>query len=339
MRCYILALLSVGSLVGIASGQQPQVQSLGERPLIKKRGTVDCGLVEFTPVVFRNRLYRFESVRPGYKKGFCPPEVLPSSPGGYFRFIDEASGAATPGFGRDYIQGCAFVHDDTMFVFGTALKRTRIQVFWSKDLKEWSDQPALTMPGPLAAFNTSVCKGRDGYVMAVECDGPKEEIGVRLTHRFAASDDLLTWRLLPADRIYSKETMTAAPALRYFDDYYYLLYGYRKYIQQPPFERHEIRIVRSRDLIHWESSPFNPVLRHSAEDKLIANKDLTAKQQAYVAATKLKKTSDPDLCEFEGKTVIYYSWGGNAGRQFLGRAEYDGTLKAFVTGFFPKRSD
>ena len=36
------------------------------RPLIRKLGTIDLDLVETTPVVFGNRLYRFEWVREGY---------------------------------------------------------------------------------------------------------------------------------------------------------------------------------------------------------------------------------------------------------------------------------
>src|SRR5438046_10300176 len=33
------------------------------RPLIKKLGTIDCDMVETTPVVLKNCLYRFEYVR------------------------------------------------------------------------------------------------------------------------------------------------------------------------------------------------------------------------------------------------------------------------------------
>ena len=340
MRCLILVLLFVGSLVGIASGQEPQPQSLGERPLIKKLGTVDCGLLECTPIVFRDRLYRFESVRNDYRKGFCPPEKRFQGPGHYFRFIDEASGAPTPAFARECHLGCAVVRDDTMFVFGNVGAGGKtIRVFWSKDLQEWSDRPALTLPDSWKIYNTSVCKGRDGYVMAIEMNGPPDEVGVYFTQRFAVSDDLLTWRLLPEEYVYTKEAYTACAALRYVDGYYYMLFGYREFLKKPPFELQDTRIVRSRDLADWESSPLNPVLSYSAEDKIIASADLTAEQRAYIAATKFKKTSDLDLCEFEGKTIIYYSWGGNAGRQSLARAEYDGTLKAFLTGFFPERSD
>jgi len=50
------------------------------RPVIKKVGTIDHLMVETTPVVFKNRLYRFEYVRDNYhtnKSGVA-----------YFRFID-----------------------------------------------------------------------------------------------------------------------------------------------------------------------------------------------------------------------------------------------------------
>ena len=35
-------------------------------PQIKRLGTIDCDLVETTPIVFKDRLYRFEYVRKGY---------------------------------------------------------------------------------------------------------------------------------------------------------------------------------------------------------------------------------------------------------------------------------
>ncbi len=60
------------------------------KPKIRKLGTVDLDMVEKTPVVFRDRLYRFEYVRPGY-----PANKTGDS---YFRFIDVDSGKATTAF-------------------------------------------------------------------------------------------------------------------------------------------------------------------------------------------------------------------------------------------------
>jgi hypothetical protein len=41
--------------------------SMPEKPIIKKLGTIDCNMVETTPVVFHDKLYRFEYVRNNYE--------------------------------------------------------------------------------------------------------------------------------------------------------------------------------------------------------------------------------------------------------------------------------
>ena len=43
------------------------------------------------------------------------------------------------------------------------------------------------------------------------------------------------------------------------------------------------RVVRSKDLIHWDPSPLNPVLKVSGEDKLIANKNIPEKLRERIA--------------------------------------------------------
>ena len=45
--------------------------------------------------------------------------------------------------------------------------------------------------------------------------------------------------------------------------------------------------------------------------------------------------SDIDFCEFEGDLVINYSWGNQEGIEFLSEARFDGSLAAFLTGWFP----
>ncbi len=49
-----------------------------ERPFIVKNGTIDCDLVETTPVVFKNKVYRFEYVRPGRPELYKRPLHRPS---------------------------------------------------------------------------------------------------------------------------------------------------------------------------------------------------------------------------------------------------------------------
>ena len=305
------------------------------KPLIRKIGTIDCGLIETTPIILRGKRYRFESAQHDYVKGFCPPEIRQSwaVPGGHFRFIDVESGESTSSFASEHHLGCAHVDGDTVYAYGTARRThppgeegSRIQVFWSKDLKTWSNQTALHLPG-WGAFNTTVCKGQEGYVMAIEIGEPPEVVGVRFTIFFAVSDNLLDWRLLPEEYVHTKERYSACPAIRFVENYYYMIYAERTYIH----------IVRSQDLADWENSRFNPVMGPSDEDKIIANTELTAEQQAYIEETENIKNADPDLCEWDSKTIIYYSW-GIRGRMFLAQAEYEGSLRSFFTGFFPERS-
>ena len=291
-------------------------------PVIKKLGTIDCDMVETTPVVFKSRLYRFEYVRDNYK-----PNTTGKS---YFRFIDVASGDATPSFAAGYHLGSAYVEGETMYVFGVNMwGKERIQVFWSKDLKQWEDKPALVLPG-WEIFNNSVCKGKDGrYVMAFEIGAPPEETGVAFTTRFATSVDLLAWALTPSACVYTKERYSACPALRYLDGDYYMIYleSYPGYWAP--------HIVRSKDLVVWEESPFKPIMKHSGEDKRIANPKLTEAERKRIADAVDVNNSDVDFCEFEGKTIIYYSWGNQQGIEHLAEAVYEGPEAAFLKGFFP----
>ena len=303
-----------------------------ERPLIRKLGTIDCGMVETTPIVFSGRLYRFESVRPDYMPGLCPPEIRVgwTHPGGYFRFVDVESGEPTQSFAQGYHLGCALVANDTVYAFGLGTRPdppdetgSRIQVFWSKDLENWSSRTALVMPG-WGAFNTTVCRGRDRYAMGIEMGEPAELVGVRFTVLFAVSDNLQEWDLLPEECNHTKERYAGCPSLRFFGDHYYMIYA----------ERSGNFVVRSKDLAQWEYSPFNPVFVYSDEDKIIANQELTAAQKAYIGETENRKAGDIDLCEVDGETIIYYDW-GYRGRVFLAEARYDGSLESFFTSMFP----
>jgi len=292
------------------------------KPVITKLGTLDCDMVETTPIVFHGRLYRFEYVRANYA-----PNTTGES---YFRFIDVEAGRPTPAFAPGYHLGSAHVEGDTVYVWGVdAWGGSRIQAFWSRDLETWSSQPALSLPG-WRIYNNSVCRGAERYVMAFEIGEPPEETGVRFTMRFAESDDLLTWALTPADRVFSKDRYTACPALRFLDGRYHMIY-----LEARPGPTYEPHIVRSPDLVAWESSPHNPVMQFSDEDKAIGNPDLTAEQRARIAGALNRNNSDVDLCEFRGEVVIMYSWGDQVGTEFLARARYAGTLEQFLRAYFP----
>ena len=292
-----------------------------EKPKIVKRGTIDCDLVEATPVVFHDKLYRFEYVRKRYK-----PNTTGNS---FFRFIDVESGEPTPDFAAGHNLGCAFVDGDTAYVYGVKGWDTpTIYVFWSKDLKNWQSRPALKTDN-WGLFNSSVCKDDKGYLMAFEVGRPKEVVGNRFTTRFARSKNLLDWKLLDEPAVYSKAFYTACPAIRYLDGYYFMFH-----LAARPGPKWETDLVRSRNLVDWEKSPCNPVLAFSPEDKQIANDKLTPEEREYIAKSLNRNNSDFDLCEYRGKVIISYSWGSQVGQEFLAEAYFDGSMDQFLKGFF-----
>ena len=137
--------------------------------------------------------------------------------------------------------------------------------------------------------------------------------------------------MLPPEYVFSRERYTACPALRFVGGHYYMIY-----LEATPGPTYESHIVRSRDLVRWDSSPFNPVLRFSPEDRHIGNPKLTAGQRQRIATAVNVNNSDVDLCEFEGRVILYYSWGDQRGVEHLAQAVRPGTLRTFLPGFFPR---
>lgn len=291
-----------------------------KKPLIIKHGTIDLDLVECGPVVFKDRLYRFEYVRERY---------VPNTTGdSYFRFIDVETGEPTPGFAKGYHLGSAFVEGDTLYVTGTdTWGGSRVEMFWSTDMKTWQSKTALNA-AKYKIYNTSVCKAGDAYVMMFEIGAPPDETGAAFTARFATSKDLLEWTVTPPECVYAKDRYTAPHCLRYLDGYYYDFY-------LEAHQGYEMRVVRSKDLTVWTPSPLNPVLRHSEEDKKIANPKLTDEQRRMIANAKNINNSDIDFCEYRGRTILYYSWGNQQGVEFLAEASYAGSEASFLRGWFP----
>jgi len=291
------------------------------KPHITKLGTIDCDLVETTPVVFKGRLYRFEYVRPGYWNN--------KTGDSYFRFIDHASGEPGPAFAAGYHMGNVMAEGDTLFVTATNIwDGERVDIFASRDMERWDCWNALDLPG-YGIFNTSLCRAEDEYVLMFEVGRPAEVAGARFTARFATSRDMKEWRLTPPECTYSKDRYTAPHCLRYLDGWYYNFY-----LEALP-GAYEQYVVRSRDLVQWEASPLNPVLRASDEDKQIANPRLTPEQRERVRTAENINNSDIDFCEHEGGLIINYSWGSQQGVEHLAEARYDGGLAEFLTGWFP----
>ena len=291
------------------------------KPHITKLGTIDCVLVETTPVVFRGRLYRFESVRPGYAGN--------RTGASYFRFVDHESGDPGTPFAAGYHLGNVMVDEDRLFVTGTNIwDGERVDMFVSRDMEHWDAWNALDLPG-YGIFNTSLCRGSDGYILMFEVGRPPEIAGIRFTARFAVSPDLRHWDLTPPECTYSKDRYTAPHCLRYLNGHYYNFY------LEAVNGEYEQHVVRSRDLVQWDSSPLNPVLRASEDDRQVASPCLSPDQKERIRTARNVNNSDIDFCEYEGQLIINYSWGNQQGVEHLAEGRFNGTLTEFLTGWFP----
>jgi alpha-L-fucosidase len=295
---------------------------ISKRPEIKKLGTIDCDIVETTPIVFEDKLFRFEYIRKRYY-GNATGES-------FFRFIDVEAGKTLPAFGKGYHLGSAFVEGDTVYVFAVnQWGGSEIRTFFSKDLVNWESYTNILLCG-FEIYNNSVCKNSDGkFIMLIEVRKPLAE--TPFTPLFLKSDDLLTWRLLPNEYTFGKDIYTGGHFLTFESGYYYLTY-----LHLLPGPEYETYIVRSRDLKAWEESPLNPFLSFSEEDdKKISNSELAHYNLKRIGEAQNTNASDIEFCEYQGKTVIYYSWGNQLGAEFLAEAVYEGSSQSLVEGFFP----
>jgi hypothetical protein len=309
---WLLAAFVLVLLVPLFAFAGPPVEKNG-RPQIKKLGTIDVDKVENAPIVFRGKLYRCE----WYRNKGC------------FHFVEPATGRTTPEFAQGWCFANAFVSGDKVYVTGSQ-HGPKVQMFVSQDLEHWDTYTVLDLPGH-TIFNTSICHAGDQYVMMYEIGAPQDEAGVAFTARFATSPDLRHWTVTAPECNYAKDRYSAPHCLRYLDGYFY------NFFLASLGRRYEMHVVRSKDLVHWELSPLNPVLRASDEDRRIANPQLTRAQRRRIATARNINNSDLDFCEYQGRLVINYSWGNQQGIEHLAEAVYEGTQEQFLRGWFPQR--
>jgi len=306
-----------------------QQAKIGQRKRLKKLGTVKINTVESTPVVWNGKLLRFEWVRSEQwgKPGGINRET------GHYHFVDMSTETSLTPFAEDHSFGCCYAENGNMYVHGVRGNGggTVIDCFVSSDLKHWKSTAALTFPDDIKLYNTSVCKGDGRYIMAIEIGGTNTAVGRAFTCVFAESHDLIHWSMLDMmEYSYSRERYTACPCIRYVDGFYYMIY-----LEGAPCHRWIPYIVRSRDLKNFELGVTNPIMWPDDADKnVICPERFTAEELDYVEHAVDCNNSDFDLCDYNGKTVITYSWGNQYGKEFLALAEYDGSSEEFLKSFF-----
>ena len=308
-----------------------------KRPLIRKLGTIECNnIVETTPLVWKGELYRFEVVR---RKSFCAGNApqnwhtLDDNP--CLRFIHVRTNTSTPLFAEGHTFGFAYAENDVMYVV-TGKSRNwgsdGLVFFRSTDLENWEEYARLDLPG-WKTYNMNIAKKDDTYILMIEISEPVEECGpYPYTFRFAQSKDLTNWEMLPSEYVFQKDRYSGSPSIYTFDDDPYFYVGY---LEEYPLYRFGNSIARSKDLINWEYSPINPVLMYDdVEDRKIGSPVLTPEDRARIDAALNVNNSDMELCEYLGRTIIYYSWGDQRGTEFLAEACYEGGMHEFLKSFF-----
>ena len=310
------------------------------RPNIRKIGTIDCDLVEITPVVFKGELYRFEYFRARMRgDNFIRNHKNTKGPS-YFRLINVRTNTIVSEFAEDHHMGCAYADGDTMYAVGiTAGPESggwggdTVHFFRSTDLQNWEQYSELHLPG-WTLYNSGVCKMGDTYTLLLEIITPQEECGdSRGTFRFAQSKDMVNWEMTPWECAFQRDRYSGAPAIYTVegDPHYYVFY-----LEEYPMECYATCVARSKDLIHWEYSPLNPFLMYDdIGDKQIASPFLTPSERERIRVARNVNDSDLEMCEYLGRTIMYYSWGDQHGTEFLAEACYEGPMKELLQGFFP----
>jgi hypothetical protein len=289
-------------------GAFAEVQSHSTEPPqhgILKLGTVDFNLVETSPIIWKGRLLRLESIRSSYIDNTRADQKS------FFRFRDISGGNITSSFGVDYAFGSSFVVGDTVYVYGTNPSvgpvgpdkyggGDHIRCWWSKDLISWQNRTAVEFPKDVngtvtsfRSFNNDVwagkLEGRNAYVMPIELGDPPAIVGQRFTMGFAvsyASTPEAGWEFLdPTKYIYNKAYYSACPAVWFEPESGYWYMVYLRTYSDPALKVYAEDVVRSRDLVQWEEGKTNPLIWKTVADTVMSNEPDALTDPKHAAAT------------------------------------------------------
>lgn len=155
-------------------------------PRIEKKGTFDIFVVEANPVVFKGKLWLMEYIR-DFGNGLRHRDNLTGK--SYFRFLDMADmKTVTPAFGAGLHMGNAFVHEGRVYVTATGGRGGgQVYIMESDDLVHWSEPRVILEGEGWKAYNTTLCRAGDTFVLSFELGEPKDMVGVGFTMFFAST--------------------------------------------------------------------------------------------------------------------------------------------------------
>lgn len=257
-------------------------------------------ICEMSPFVWQGRLMHLACVRPasGGTADAYHIELLDAETGEQVARFGEGHGLASP-----FVDGTTFHCVASRFADDNW---NDVTLFSSKDLENWEQRVIIEQENE-HLFNSSLCKGADGYVIAYESNDARYPA---FTTKFAQSPDLQTWSRLP-EATFGTNRYTACPEIHYDNGYYYVLYLERR----TPRHYFETYITRSPDLRQWTLSSANPVLSPRGLDEGI-------------------NASDPALVEFDGKTHVFYSVGDQLSWMNVKQGEFPGTAGEFLAQWY-----
>ena len=296
-------------------------------PKIRKLGAVSP-YGEMTPFVFHEKLMRLELI--DVTRGLNPfDENI------YACIRDVASGKIISRFGHGCYYFSGYSENDVFYVLGTKCRLPdfcgdTIIVFESKDLLHWTSRELIRKEG-WNFFNTSLCKGKDGYVLTLESNTQPYAGEYPFTCFFATSKDMKSWNFMDPEKGFPKTRYCGGPYMRYVNGYYYLFC-----VTELPGRRYTNYLYRTKDFTDWEAGKYNPFLMPSEEDKSIAPHcaDFTPEFLEEIKTGFNSNNSDVDMCEFGGRTVIDYIVGNQLGFYYMAEAVYDGTIRELLENFF-----
>ena len=263
---------------------------------------VQKDMCEISPFVWNGKLMELVCVRPGSG----------GSTEDYHLDLREAGNTEVRStFATGYGLASAFVDGDIFYAVASRWvdgNWNDVTLFSSRDLQTF-EQRVIIQQENEHLFNSTLCKGPDGYVLAYESNTPDYPA---FTTKFAMSKDLQTFKKLPG-ATFGTNRYTACPEIHYADGYYYVLYLERR----SPRHYFETYVTRSKDLKNWELSSANPVLSPVGLDDGI-------------------NASDPALIEFGGKTYVYYCVGDQLTWMNAKRGVFPGPAAAYFARWYEK---
>ena len=293
-------------------------------PKLRKMGAVSPW-GECSPFVWKGRLMRMELYDP-CRDGNPRDERICAI------IRDVGTGKVVGRTGAGCFFHSIFVDGDRAYV--TGVKRDiaagrhcgdTILVFESADLVNWTERVLVRKPG-WRLYNTTIAKGPDGYVLAVESDDLTYATK-HFTMFFATSKDLREWTFLPNERAYPKHRYCGGPFLVWRNGWYYLTL-----VTELPCERYCTYLFRTKDFAAWECGRYNPFVMWDDEDRKVAPNaaDITPEFAEQVRHGFVCNASDLEMCDFGGKTCLNYIVGDQHGFYYIAEAWYDGTMQELL---------